>query len=504
MVLTDALSALLLLLLWSQNKSRFKGLDLWMVDFSFQTVAMGLLILRGFIPDFYSIVVANFLIASGTLAGVIGYARFLGIPRRIAPRLAVLCLFTIIHYWFGVVRPNLPMRNLNIGSYLLLLDLEVLLMIFRRATKEHRKALSVPLAIHLSFAALGIARVIEFFLGGSERVGNDFFQGRFVESAGLVAYQVLLIALTYGLAMAVNRRLATELSAEHDKFSKAFHGAPYAMFLAWLDDGTIAEVNSDFEEMTGYRQNEVTGKSFGALPLWSESNPRVDILTDLVKKGKTARKEIKLHRKDGSSAYVLLSAETITLERRTAVLAAFADISDRKMMEDRIRELSRRDPLTGVFNRRHFFELLGQAIEDSRIEDRKFAIALLDMDDFKQVNDTYGHQAGDETLMRLVGSIGARIGPADTLARYGGEEFVILFADSTKHRAVMVMQRVLQDLAEKNLGTEDEPFSCTFSCGVTSSGEWEAGELSSDALLARVDGRLYKAKRAGKNRIVAD
>ncbi|MBI0477013.1 sensor domain-containing diguanylate cyclase [Sphingomonas sp. MA1305] len=148
------------------------------------------------------------------------------------------------------------------------------------------------------------------------------------------------------------------------------------------------------------------------------------------------------------------------------------------------------DQLTGIANRRRTSFALDQAVQVSRDTGRSVAVAMFDIDHFKRINDTYGHQAGDEVLKRVAADAGKELRSADTLGRFGGEEFVIVLPDATASVAMMVAERVR--LAIEAGG--DNP-RVTISVGVA---ELATGE-SCESLLKRADQALYAAKREGRN-----
>jgi diguanylate cyclase len=181
--------------------------------------------------------------------------------------------------------------------------------------------------------------------------------------------------------------------------------------------------------------------------------------------------------------------------------ARATELSDRvRELEDEIRRLSDEvstDPLTQIANRRGLMRAF--EAEQSRAERQAapLAIALLDVDNFKKLNDTLGHQAGDEALRFLADQVRGRLRPADVLARYGGEEFVILLPDTPAEEAQRVVTRLQRELsAELFMQQGEHKVFITFSAGVT---PYRGGEPL-EAALDRADLALYEAKRTGKNR----
>ncbi|KQU45963.1 hypothetical protein ASG67_15190 [Sphingomonas sp. Leaf339] len=148
------------------------------------------------------------------------------------------------------------------------------------------------------------------------------------------------------------------------------------------------------------------------------------------------------------------------------------------------------DPLTGIANRRRTTCALDQAISAARLSDRPLSVAMFDIDHFKRINDTYGHQAGDEVLKRVATDAGGQLRGADTVGRFGGEEFVIVLPDATAQTALLVAERVRLAIERGS----DNP-CVTISIGVA---ELATGEASG-TLLRRADQALYLAKREGRN-----
>lgn len=161
-------------------------------------------------------------------------------------------------------------------------------------------------------------------------------------------------------------------------------------------------------------------------------------------------------------------------------------------------ELVRHDMLTGVLNRKGLDEAMEKEIARLRRQGGTLSLALLDVDNFKKLNDTLGHSAGDAALVHLTSVVEKAIRPDDTLARYGGEEFVVLLPNTSVEDATSVMTRVQRELTRKFFLNENDKILITFSCGVA---EIANEEEPYDAL-KRADAAMYLAKRAGKNRVI--
>jgi diguanylate cyclase len=162
-------------------------------------------------------------------------------------------------------------------------------------------------------------------------------------------------------------------------------------------------------------------------------------------------------------------------------------------------EMVRHDHLTGALNRKGMDETLDRELARARRRKSNLSIALLDIDNFKVLNDKYGHQTGDDALVHLANVIRETLRPNDTLARYGGEEFLILLPDTGLDDAVNALTRLQRELTKKFFLYKNDKLLVTFSAGVTSIG---AEETRKDAI-GRADAAMYQAKKAGKNRVVA-
>jgi len=160
---------------------------------------------------------------------------------------------------------------------------------------------------------------------------------------------------------------------------------------------------------------------------------------------------------------------------------------------------SRIDGLTKLFNRRHGSELLGHEIERSRKFDRMLAVGLIDIDHFKLVNDSLGHQAGDAVLVAVAAQLSRASRETDVVVRWGGEEFLFVFPNTDLSKGVAIIERFRRSLSSKPiiLATGEE-VPVTISGGVA---ELERSDTA-EALVARADDALYRAKESGRNRLM--
>ncbi len=159
----------------------------------------------------------------------------------------------------------------------------------------------------------------------------------------------------------------------------------------------------------------------------------------------------------------------------------------------------REDQLTGSLNRRGLDDVFERELARSERRNSPLCIAMLDLDDFKRLNDTHGHTAGDEALIHLVRVIKDTLRTMDVIARFGGEEFLIVLPDTTMDDAMQTVTRVQRELTKRIFMHNNERLLITFSAGVA----LRAGIEDQTTMIKRADEALYKAKRAGKNRVIA-
>lgn len=165
---------------------------------------------------------------------------------------------------------------------------------------------------------------------------------------------------------------------------------------------------------------------------------------------------------------------------------------------DRVSTQARHDTLTGALNRQGLDEALNREVSTVRRKDTPLSVALLDIDNFKKLNDAKGHETGDAALTHLANVARECMRPQDTLARYGGEEFVVLLPDTPLDKGVEAMTRLQRELTRRFFLAGNEKILITFSAGVA---QLAAGEAGGEAI-RRADQAMYLAKRAGKNRVI--
>ncbi|NOZ05372.1 MAG: diguanylate cyclase [Chloroflexi bacterium] len=191
-------------------------------------------------------------------------------------------------------------------------------------------------------------------------------------------------------------------------------------------------------------------------------------------------------------------------DERTAqqLVSQAAVVMENAWLYDKIRQMAITDGLTGIYNRSHFLHLLDQEMLRSSRYGRPFGLMMLDIDHFKRVNDTFGHQVGDQVLQAIVSQCIEELREPDEIGRYGGEEFMVLLPETESAQASLVAERVRTRIADTVVHTTAGDARVTVSIGVTA---WpDCGTDDSEAIIAKVDSALYQAKTNGRNRVVTE
>ena len=205
----------------------------------------------------------------------------------------------------------------------------------------------------------------------------------------------------------------------------------------------------------------------------------------------------------------LMQLQSAQRDARARAMQAMYEAGEARRQSRRYREMSLRDPLTGLYNRRHIDEQLSSLLRPGSLPTAPVSIALLDLDHFKQINDTFGHDAGDAVLRRVAALLQSAV-PADSdrvlggsfAARMGGEEFLLVWADTEPDEAAALAEDLRTTIAGHSWGELTGALPVTVSIGVASTAT--SPSCTPADLLSRADAHLYRAKKRGRDRVVTD
>jgi diguanylate cyclase (GGDEF)-like protein/PAS domain S-box-containing protein len=257
-------------------------------------------------------------------------------------------------------------------------------------------------------------------------------------------------------------------------------------------NGNILEANGSYCRMIGYNVNELKIMNIAEIEAMENQDMVAAHIGKIITIGSdsfTSRHK----RKDGTEIDVEV---TITyLEDKGGRFFSFIrEVTDRKKLEAELMRAATYDSLTGVFNRKSLEDKIEAEVERAKRYGSTFSLIMFDIDDFKHINDTLGHQTGDKVLQSIAEIVHQNIRVLDAAGRWGGEEFMILLSETSEIEAAIVAEKLRTALANHRAGEADH---VTASFGMTSYQEQD----THDTIFKRVDDLLYSAKSSGKNRI---
>jgi Amt family ammonium transporter len=303
------------------------------------------------------------------------------------------------------------------------------------------------------------------------------------------------IADHYNLVLKKMNQIKTELQTSRERLLQILNSPAFPVVISTVVQGHILFINERAAELFGFTLQEAG--SYKEAEFWDNFSDREQFFRQVQIKGRVANFEAGLRRVDHSVFWSLISGLALTYANQSCVLLSFSDISAQIEREYTLRHLASTDPLTGVYNRRYFFDLAEKAVNQLDLHHQPFSILMLDIDHFKEINDQFGHASGDEAIQQVAAICSKILRDDDILGRLGGEEFALLLVDATLTAASSVAERLRQRVADTKMPVQSDYIRMTISIGVA---EALVGE-SVDGVLRRADKALYQAKSKGRNRV---
>ncbi|HZF70261.1 EAL domain-containing protein [Sulfuricurvum sp.] len=302
------------------------------------------------------------------------------------------------------------------------------------------------------------------------------------------------ITMMLGITRDVTERKRNE--SELIKLSQALEQSPTSIIITDLN-ANIEYVNKAFSEMTGYTQSEVLGKN----PRFLQSDKTspgvyVTMWSNLIK-GEIWNGELVNRNKDGSEYLHSFKISPIFGKDNqiTHYMSLAEDITKKKEIENKIHYLANFDSLTGLPNREHMKDHFNHNLNLSKRNNRNFSIIFLDLDHFKEINDSLGHSYGDILLQDVSKRLKASIREEDTLSRLGGDEFILLLPDTDSIGAAQVAEKILE-IIRPTFSIESHELSVTASIGIAI---YPVDGTNMELLLKNADSAMYRAKQEGRD-----
>lgn len=485
-----------LILLYRQNR-QYAGLDWWALGQCFMVVTFVSTALAPSSPAWIPVLV---LTSSSTVLSLlcmyVGIVRFLGRP---VPRFWPWCYLGGTVLVLGHVSLTSPDTGLRrAGVYLLLAGVQVLTV---RALTVHRQEYMRQSAVFLRlifglaapyYTVLAVLAVLD--------VGPDLrvLEPSAIPLLAFLGAVALMVMWTFGLSLLVSEHLRYDLAEDRANLHEIFLASPDATVISRLSDGLILDVNHGFTRLLGHRREQVVGRAAVQVGIWGDARQRQRLL-DALREGPVDEFQTVLQTRDGRPLDVAMSARVLRLAGEPHIITVSRDVTERKMWEAELRLQATTDDLSGVLNRRAFLARVQDELHRCRAESSTLALAIIDLDEFKRLNDSFGHAAGDAAVRAFAMGASTALRPGDALGRLGGDEFGVLMPATAITDGEAVVEDVRRAITQRPLLLGDQFVPLSFSAGIAI----DFGCDSVDDLFAKADRGLYRAKARGRNQVVA-
>ena len=318
------------------------------------------------------------------------------------------------------------------------------------------------------------------------------------------------------------RRAQVELEASRARYFDLYDLAPVGYFTL-SRQGLILEANLTVANLMSVDRSKLVNNPLSRYILSEDADIYYQHRKKLIETGEPQVCELRMIRKDGTAFWARMEAtaaqnaegdpvyRTVLSEMTELKQAEETLLHSKEMLELANRELEQAlareqqlastDGLTGLYNRRYFFELAAREFNAALRYQRRLAMLMFDMDGLKQINDTFGHAAGDRLLVMAAQTAAAQIRSVDVLARYGGDEFVVLLPQASAQKALPIAERIRTSIEAMRMETGKGPLGITLSIGMAEISHAPVDE-NVENVVQRADKALYTAKAEGRNRTV--
>jgi diguanylate cyclase (GGDEF)-like protein/PAS domain S-box-containing protein len=294
------------------------------------------------------------------------------------------------------------------------------------------------------------------------------------------------------------QKRAEEALQESERLHKAVFESAADAFAILNSAGEVMSVNDTFTRLFGFSAEELKGRSLHPAIVPDEELEPAMRNREVAMGGEIAKSAGRRRRRDGTVLDVEIACSRVILGGEPCLLTRYTDITERRVSEEKIQRLAYHDSLTGLPNRAQLAGLMRQALHQAQRHQRQLGVLFIDLDRFKAINDSLGHNAGDELLQQAAGRLAELVRKSDVLARLGGDEFIILLTDIADNAAAaLVSQKILERFQEPFVIGGAELFvtaSIGVSCYPESGGDPEQ-------LINHADAAMYRAKELGRNNV---
>ncbi|NQU29708.1 MAG: GGDEF domain-containing protein, partial [Anaerolineae bacterium] len=272
--------------------------------------------------------------------------------------------------------------------------------------------------------------------------------------------------------------------------------APFPIVISNLEDGLLLYLNPKAAQKYEILQQYAIGKS--VLDFYVDSKEQEQMVEKLERQGFLKNFEVQHISTVGNKFWVEMAASIITFEGKLAAFFSIVDITERRTLALRLEELAMKDELTGIANRRYFMLKIQEEFARAKRYKNPLALLMMDLDNLKIINDTFGHLAGDQVLLQAARVLSDYLRETDLPGRFGGDEFGIILPNTGLLEATQLGERLRQIFTQQRIEIHQNEIQFSMSLGVA---ELCDNDGNADDLIHRADDALYHAKTSGRNQV---
>lgn len=313
----------------------------------------------------------------------------------------------------------------------------------------------------------------------------------------------LLMSFFFWRSHRLSRNLRSKeikLQASENRFRQVIETTPVALMLARLPDYFVTYINQQAAQLFDLPQ--AAALSMRAFDFFQDRVQFTDLVYYAQRNEPAHNVEIVLRRHDGQPVWANLSLSTVTISDQIVLVIGINDITERKRLEEELKRRATTDSLSGLANRAHFMDRGEQELQRTRRYGHLLSLMMLDIDFFKQINDSFGHPAGDQVIRSIAEITRTCLRESDLIARMGGEEFAILLPETGLNATLEAAER-LRLAIERHVVTTPEGHRIRFTTSIGVA-YWTDADANIGDLLKRADKALYNAKHSGRNQVSHD
>ena len=328
-------------------------------------------------------------------------------------------------------------------------------------------------------------------LGEAQRAAQSVLLAGMLMLAGVLLVAGIYVSQRF---VAQNERLQQTLRESESQLRHLIESAPLPLLIVRAGDQQVLYANERALQQFSLDVDSLQGRTLSEFH--ADDEIRLALREAISRQGSVRDYEVRLKDMNGRKFWLLLSAQPIRYAGVVCLLVALADIDDRKRMQEDMRRKAMHDQLTGLPNRSMFLESLDRAVRKARRRGGRFSVLFVDLDHFKEVNDTMGHAAGDKLLQAVSERLVSAVRQSDLVARLAGDEFVLLIDDHRGPEEVMIVAQKVVGFLQRPVLLEWREVNISGSVGIASYPE-DGDDV--ETLVKNADAAMYQAKERGRN-----